>query len=113
MSAYKLSKAAEDDFVRIMRTSLRDFGQPASIRYKELMSQAMRQVAQNPEQHGSRAFEKGVRLYHLRHLTKQASADGIIVRKPRHFIAYRMTSSGTLEIVRILYDAMDLERHLP
>lgn len=96
-----------------MRTSLRNFGRPASIRYKELMSEAIRQVAQNPERHGSRAFEKGVRLYHLRHATKDASVGGVSVRKPRHFIVYRMIDSRTLQIVRILYDAMDLERHLP
>lgn len=113
MAQYTLSKAAEQDFVQIIRTSLRDFGRPASIRYKELMSVAIQQVAQNPERHGSRAFEKGVRLYHLRHVSKQASVDGIVVRKPRHFIAYRVAESGTLQIVRILYDVMDLERHLP
>lgn len=113
MAAFKLSRAAENDFAQIMRTSLRDFGRPASIRYKELMSQAIRQVVQNPERHGSRAFEKGVRLYHLRHAAKDASVEGEIVRKPRHFIAYRATTPETLEIVRILYDAMDLERHLP
>lgn len=113
MTAYQLSQAAEDDYVQIMRTSLRDFGRPASIRYKELMSQAIRQVTQDPERHGSRAFEKGVRLYHLRHAAKDALIDGIIVRKPRHFIVYRMSESGTLQIVRILYDAMNLEQHLP
>jgi plasmid stabilization system protein ParE len=61
MTAYQLSQAAEHDYVQIMRTSLRDFGRPASIRYKELMSQAIRQLTQDPERHGSRAFEKGVR----------------------------------------------------
>lgn len=113
MGTYKLSHAAEHDFAQIMRTSLRDFGRPASIRYKELMSLAFQQIAQNPELRGSRAFEREVRLYHLRHSAKQAPVDGIVVRKPRHFIAYRMGASGTLEIIRILYDAMDFERHLP
>jgi toxin ParE1/3/4 len=75
--------------------------------------QAIQQVAQDPERHGSIAFENGVRLYHLRHAKKEAFIDGIFVRKPRHFIAYRMLESGTLQIVRILYDAMDLEQHLP
>ena len=60
MAQYILSQAAERDFAQIMRTSLRDFGRLASIRYKELISEAIRQVAQNPERHGSRAFEKGV-----------------------------------------------------
>jgi toxin ParE1/3/4 len=112
MADFKLSQAAEDDFAQIMRTSLRDFGHPASIRYKNLMSEAIRQVAQNPARLGSRAFEQGVRLYHLRHAAKDASVDGEVVRKPRHFIVYRMSEAGVLEIVRILYDAMDFEHHL-
>ena len=57
--------------------------------------------------------EEGVRLYHLQQAAKDAPVGGVSVRKPRHFIAYHMIDSRTLQIVRILYDAMNLESHLP
>jgi toxin ParE1/3/4 len=80
---------------------------------KNLILQALGDLADDPEQIVARLFEQGIYLYHLKHSAKQAALDGIAVRKPRHFIAYQIQPSGDLEIVRILYDAMDIERHLP
>jgi len=34
-------------------------------------------------------------------------------RRGRHFVLYRTDDVGTIEIVRILHDTMDLARHLP
>ena len=39
------------------------------------------------------------------------------IRKPgqhaRHVLIYRVTTDGTIDIARLLHDAMDIERHLP
>ena len=111
--AYQLTEAAKQDYRKILRTSLETFGVDASIRYKNLILKGLADLADEPHRQGARPFEKGTCLYHLRYSAKQAALDGITVRNPRHFIAYRVQPSGTLEIIRILYDAMDIERHLP
>ncbi|MEM1223231.1 MAG: hypothetical protein AAGH40_10730, partial [Verrucomicrobiota bacterium] len=69
-------------------------------------------LAKNPRRPEVRRHDRGVYIFHLRHCIKQSSVRGVGVRTPRHFIAYRVQPSGTLEIVRILYDAMDIDRHL-
>jgi toxin ParE1/3/4 len=33
------------------------------------------------------------------------------VRRPRHLIVYRVTADGCVEVVRVLHDAMELERN--
>lgn len=112
MRVYRLTEAAKDDYRQILRTSLETFGVSASVRYKKLIIQAFEDLTEEPERPESRLTEQGIRLYHLRHSAKQAPVDGIIVRKPRHMIAYRIGANSRLEIIRILYDAMHFERHL-
>lgn len=34
-------------------------------------------------------------------------------RRGRHFILFRATEAGQIQVVRILHDAMDLARHIP
>jgi toxin ParE1/3/4 len=34
-------------------------------------------------------------------------------RRGRHFIVYRSATEHVIEVVRILYDAMDLAKHIP
>jgi toxin ParE1/3/4 len=34
-------------------------------------------------------------------------------RPARHIVFYRMRSQGTVEIIRLLHDAMDFARHIP
>lgn len=68
----------------------------------------MTDLADEPYRQGARPFEKVTYFYQLRYSAKQAAVDGITVCKPRYFIVYRVQTSGTLEIIRILYDAMDI-----
>ena len=65
---------------------------------------------------GSRArpeLAQGMRTYHLSFSRQRARGQGSILRKPRHFLVYRLRGDTHIEIVRVLHDAMDLERHLP
>ena len=34
-------------------------------------------------------------------------------RRGRHFVIYRAAGDDTIEVVRILHDAMDIARHVP
>jgi len=109
---YRLSQRAERDIAAILKKSLEDFGQHAAIRYKKLLSLALYEIGQEPQRVESRSFEKSIRIYHLRHTASRASVDGVKVGKPRHFIVYRQAKSGPVEIIRVLHDAMEIERHL-
>ena len=35
------------------------------------------------------------------------------IRRPRHFLLYRVTEPGMVEISRVLHDSMELKAHLP
>lgn len=109
---YRLSQRAERDLTAILKKSLEDFGQHAAIRYKKLLSLAFYEIGHEPKRAESRSFEKNIRIYHLRHTASRAAVDGIKVGKPRHFIVYRQAKAGPIEIIRILHDAMDIERHI-
>jgi toxin ParE1/3/4 len=93
-SAYQLTDAAKQDYRKILRILIETFG--------------LADLADEPHRQGARPFEKVTYFYHLRYSAKQAAVDGITVRKPRYFIVYRVQTSGILEIIRILYDAMDI-----
>lgn len=59
------------------------------------------------------AIAQAARTYHLRHSRDHVDDTVGRVRRPRHFLLYRMRSDGDVEIARVLHDRMDLERHLP
>ena len=87
-----------------------EFGFAAAIRYRSLIQTALVEIASNPQPSGSREFEEyrpGARLYHLRHSRRKAAVDGMMVKRPRHFIAYVKKEDAIL-ILRILHDSMDL-----
>jgi len=114
MPVYRLSQQAEEDIVRILARSERQFGTTARARYQALIGQALREVAADPARRGSKARpELGdlVRTYHLRHCASQAGDRRVANR--RHLLLYRVIAPGVTGIGRILHDAMELSRHLP
>ena len=92
--------------------SARNFGRQAAYRYKTLLSVSIREIANDPALPGHRnleGFEPLVRLYHIRHSRRRADVGGLIVKQPRHFIAYQ-AENDMLTILRDLHDSMDVER---
>jgi len=80
----------------------------------KLMQSAIEAVAANPELAGSASrpeIAKDCRTHHLFHSRKRAGARGSRVRSPRHFLLYRVTATGVVEIGRLLHDSMDLEAY--
>ncbi|MGZ3383204.1 MAG: hypothetical protein ACXVBB_23545 [Isosphaeraceae bacterium] len=53
------------------------------------------------------------RTYHLRNSRDRVKKSIGRVQRPRHFLLYRTTDDGKVEIGRVLHDGMDLTRHLP
>jgi toxin ParE1/3/4 len=114
MARYRLSDAAQRDVLDILAWTHEQFGEAARLRYETLIVATLRDVASQPHRPGSLdrpELGAGARSWHLglsRELAKPALDS---VRRPRHFVVYRI-EPGLVVISRILHDAMELARHL-
>jgi toxin ParE1/3/4 len=92
------------------------FGTRAALRYRDLLKQALRDIAADPESPGSRIrpeLAPDVRTYHL--LFSRDRVKGAVgsVKTSRHLVVYRRRGESAIEVIRVLHDARDLARHLP
>lgn len=109
-SAAAVSALAQADIAHVLSWIEQRYGERARGRYQQLLSSALRDLAANPLRLGTAArpeLGEGVRSYHLRSARKQAG-----VARPRHLILYRIRGISTVEVGRLLHDAMELERHV-
>lgn len=101
----RLGAEAKQDFVRILTRTRGTFG-PAQVDiYAATLRAALTALEDGQELLGSVArdeIQPGLRTWHV--------ARG--KRRGRHFIMYR-AGAGVIEVVRILYDGMELARHAP
>lgn len=98
----RLSASAEQDFEAILRWTVEAFGIRQAEVYLDLLLAALAALAHGPDVPGSKLRDEilpGLRILHVR-------------RPGRHFVLYRPSGSNTIEVVRILHDAMDLARHV-
>ena len=96
-----------------MEWSAERFGAAAADRYETLIRQALTDVSENPFRPGARQWPElppGTYTYHL--ASSRDRVPGDRVKAPRHFLLYRILSFR-VEVLRILHDSRDLERHLP
>jgi toxin ParE1/3/4 len=116
MPRYVLSPFAEQDIEAILEWTHQHFGEKGRLRYEALLTQAIRDVAADPRRAGSHArpeiAAKGW-TYHLRYSRDRVKKSAGRVHRPRHFLLYRTSDDGQVEIGRVLHEGMDLERHLP
>jgi toxin ParE1/3/4 len=105
----RLSHAAEHDFQEILRWTAMNFGQPQAMIYAKTLSMTLGDLINGPEIPGVQLRQEiGHEIY-----TLQVARKG---RKGRHFIVFRtVISEGkrTIDVLRLLHDSMDLQRHLP
>jgi toxin ParE1/3/4 len=116
MAAYRISPQAEQEIRGILVWTHAEFGEKARRRYEALLARAIRDVAESPARAGSHARPEIAvlaRTFHLRHGRDRVPRPVGRVRKPRHFLLYRTSDEGTIEIGRVLHDGMDLDRQLP
>ncbi|WP_028346333.1 type II toxin-antitoxin system RelE/ParE family toxin [Bradyrhizobium murdochi] len=102
----RLGAAAEVDFANIVKWITENFGARQSRVYRDTLVQAIGELADGPEVAGSKArgeIMSGLRTLHIARHGRRGS----------HFLMYRVAPGMTIEIVRILHDRMDLQRHLP
>ncbi len=113
MSRYRLSEPAKADIAAILRKSEGLHGKEARIRYRALLTAAMRRVAADPEGLLTSArpeLAPGVRSFHIHH-SRDESREAPVVN-PTHRIFYRVVWPGVVEIVRVLHDRMEPRRHI-
>ena len=114
MLRYRLSESAQADVLNILAWTHEQFGEVARLHYENLLVAAFRDVATQPDRPGSIArpeLGKGVRSWHLRLSRDHVATGAELVRRPRHFLVYRLEPAA-LVVGRVLHDAMELARHL-
>jgi toxin ParE1/3/4 len=113
---YRLSATAEADIIQILTYTQDRFGAIARRRYEALLIACLRDIAADPERPGKVTrpeFGVGVRSYHLCHGRARARTSDGVVRQPRHLLLFRGAQPDVIGVGRVLYDGMELERHLP
>jgi len=101
----RLGAAAEVDFANILKWTAENFGVRQSRVYRDTLVQTIGELADGPDVAGSAARDEvmaGLRTLHVARGGRRGS----------HFLMYRATTNGTIEIVRILHDRMDFRRHV-
>src|SRR5258706_11507941 len=102
---------ARRDVGDILRRSVSQFGADARDRYRALILRSYSDLLADPSRAGVHRGPVGdVRLYHLRH-SRAVFPAGSRTRAPKHLIAFRI-KGDLVEVIRVLHEAMDIERHL-
>ncbi|UGV25986.1 type II toxin-antitoxin system RelE/ParE family toxin [Rhodopseudomonas boonkerdii] len=113
MARYRLSEPAKADIAAILRTSETMHGADARLRYRALLTAALRRIAVRPTVSVSvdcSDLFAGLRSYHIRH-SRNHSREAP-VGHPVHVIFYRTQGAGIIEVVRVLHERMLPGRHV-
>lgn len=97
----------------MLRTSEAMHGAAARIRYRGLLTAALRRIAadpQGPPTVDRSALFAGLRSLHLRHCRTESREAP--VGDPVHIVFYRAVEPGVVEVVRVLHERMMPSRHL-
>lgn len=104
-----LSAAAEVDYRQILRWTVEHFGVAQAQNYAETLSSALKALSAGPSIIGVKErSEIGNNICTL-HVARNG-------RKGRHFVMFRIgdiEGSSVIDVLRLLHDSMDLERHRP
>lgn len=105
----RFSAAAEADFREIIAWTLEQFGDLQARVYAETLSSALEALTAGPTLAAVKArAEIGKQLFTLHTARKD--------RKGRHFVLFRVNADleqRRIDVLRILHDSMDLQRHVP
>jgi toxin ParE1/3/4 len=106
---------AQRDFRGILDWTMTTSGRDASLRYRDLLLKSFCDIEADPLRLGLKDrgdLEPRVRSYHVSLSRQRAVGPLGRVRRPRHAVYYRVELGGRIEMVRILHDEQDPERHL-
>jgi toxin ParE1/3/4 len=92
--------------VAILQWTAEQFGRRRASIYRETLIDALSALSADPfvtDSHARDEIRPGLRTIHVaRH-----------GRRGRHFVLYRISGRGTIDILRILHDSMDIGLHVP
>ena len=104
-----LSAAAESDLEEILRWTAGRFGEAQARIYAETLSAALNELAAGPSVVGAKRRDDILKGIFTIHVARKG-------RKGRHFVMFRVRRApgqDVIEVLRLLHDAMDLQRHVP
>ncbi len=104
----RVTRAAEDDFQHILRWTVANFGRRQGKIYAKTLSLAISALSRGPDIPGARRRHEISSAVYSLHVARAG-------RKGRHFVLFRVSSNAaapTIEVLRILHETMDIERHL-
>lgn len=98
------SPRAKRDIIETLKYTTERWGVERAREYAALVQDALATIAGAPQRGKPRDdVRPGIRAFHIAQRGRPA----------RHVIFYRINSTGTVEVVRFLHDAMDFAQHLP
>ena len=103
----RLTATAEADFQQIVQWSIDRFGERQALVYAETLSLALEALSEGPDVNGATARDEILKGLFSLHVARKG-------RKGRHFVIFRIARDGpgdVIEVLRLLHDSMDLQRH--
>ncbi|TVQ96098.1 MAG: type II toxin-antitoxin system RelE/ParE family toxin [Desulfovibrionales bacterium] len=101
----RLAQKADQDMAEIIAWTVEHFGSRQAVMYAETLTMALEALFDGTGIIGARRrddIQPGVSLLHV---ARQG-------RRGRHVIVFRPGNGRVIDVLRILHDSMDIERHL-
>lgn len=105
----RLALAAEADFEQILQWTAEHFGEDQAGVYAQTLLAALDALKEGPTLTGVKERDELLKGVFTLHAARRG-------RKARHLIVFRAMSERdekVIQVLRILHDAMDIQRHLP
>jgi toxin ParE1/3/4 len=96
------SPLAKQDIKEVLTYTKEHWGNAQARQYGQLVENAHTVIAHNPQCGKPSDLVPNIFSYPIRRPGKPA----------RHLLFYRITPTGTVEILRLLHEAMDFDQHL-
>jgi toxin ParE1/3/4 len=98
------SPRAKRDIVEVIEYTKERWEKVQARAYGQLIEDALGLIAMNPRRGKLRsAARPDILAFHIRQPGRPA----------RHVLFYRIGTTGIVEVIRLLYDAMDFDQHVP
>ena len=103
----RLTAAAEADFRQVVQWTAENFGPRQARTYAKTLTAALEALTDGPTALGVQRRDDIGKGLHSLHVARAG-------RKGRHFVMFRVApdTDRTVDVLRLLHDAMDLPRHV-
>ena len=101
----RVAEDARHDIADTLAQTFHDFGARKCDQYVELIDLALDEIAIDPTGVRSKSREDLRKGMHTLHIGRRG-------KRARHLLVYRIGQDDVIDVLRLLYDGMELERHL-